>query len=96
LQRTVGGIRYQYEPRLQTDIVIGTSISIATDTAGTGASTPFYQQPLRGQPNGGTISWIVDPSRVGMGLLLVLLLGVRFDCTQVGPTRICTPMWIRT
>jgi small nuclear ribonucleoprotein (snRNP)-like protein len=78
LQRTVGGIRYQYEPRLQTDIVIGTSISIATDTAGTGVSTPFYQQPLRGQPNGGTISWIVDPSQGWYGITPSIVIGRTF------------------
>lgn len=62
LQRTINGVLRQYEPRLLTDIVIGTAISIATDTATTGTTTPFYQSPLRGQPNGGSISWIIDPS----------------------------------
>lgn len=78
LQRTVAGVRYQYEPRLQTDIIIGTAISIATDTAGTGISTPFYQQPLRGQPNGGTISWIIDPSRGWYGITPSIIIGRTF------------------
>ncbi len=58
LQRIVHNVRYQYSPRLITDITIGTGISISTGST----ATPFYQQPLRGQPNGGTISWIIDPN----------------------------------
>ncbi len=58
LQRIVNNVRYQYSPRLITDITIGTGISISTGST----STPFYQQPLRGQPNGGTISWVIDPN----------------------------------
>lgn len=78
LQRTVAGVLYQYHPRLQTDIIIGTAISIATDTAGTGTATPFYQQPLRGQPNGGNISWSVDPSDAWYGIPAAVIIGRTF------------------
>jgi hypothetical protein len=86
LQRTIDGVRRQYEPRLLTDIVIGTAISIAADTATTGTSTPFYQTPLRGQPNGGSISWIIDPNPQWYGLSAAILVGRTFRL-YVGRTK---------
>src|SRR5271167_1569511 len=48
--RTVSGVLYVYDPRLTgLPILLGTSINVSE-----------YGQPVRAQPNGGTIEFLID------------------------------------